>query len=82
MTSLESVKDQLSSTGCETNESKVLINTGNSNRGMTYLSPIPTILSAKDHLFMRKDNLVHFMPLNGDIISQPPKIFWTEIDFQ
>ena len=52
---------------------KVLINTVNSNRGMTYPSPIPTILSAKDHLFMRKDNLVHFMPLNGDIISQTSK---------
>lgn len=73
VTSLESVRDQLCLTGCKANESRILVNNVNSNRGMTYPSPLPTLLSVKDHLFMRRDNLVHFMPLNGDIISQTSK---------
>ena len=50
--------------------SEVMANNVKINRQTIHLSLLSTILYVRDHLYMRRDNLAHFLPLNGNITSE------------
>ena len=56
----------------DNSQGRVLINNADDtvNRPAVHPSSLPTILDVKDNLFMRQDNLVHFIPLNCIDTSQ------------